>query len=89
MSLLPKIALLVVLTRILSVTKKPFLCSGIYTGIIVLFSILYSLPILGTLLVAAIVMATSSLYFWLLNRFSDNLPAYWTILIVGLAIGLV
>lgn len=84
-----KILLLVGLTRFLVATPRPFLCSGIYTVVVSSMFLLLGVPLLNTLIAAAIIAATSSLYFWLLNYFSDSLVVYFAVLFLGLAIGLV
>ncbi len=84
-----KIILIVALIRLLVVTDKPFLCSGIYTTVVFFFSLWSQAPFLSKLIVVAIIMATSSLYFWLLSYFKDNIILFWIISVVGLSIGLI
>jgi hypothetical protein len=85
-----KIIILIGLTRLLSATKKPLLCSGIYTGIVLFFSLLgEDVAFLEIVIGGVIVFLLSSLYFWLLDRFEDNIPIYFAVLTVGLLIGLV
>ncbi len=85
-----KILILIGLTRLLSATNKSLLCSGIYTGIVIFFSLLgEDIAFLEILVGGAIVFLMSSIYFWLLNRFEDNMPIYFLVLAVGLLIGLV
>ena len=85
-----KIILLVGLTRLLVASEKPLLCSGIYTGIVLLFSI-FSETITFTAFIIGGVLTflLSTVYFGLLHRYSDNLLLYFTILVGGLVIGLV
>lgn len=78
-----KILIMVSLLRLLDVTNKPFLCSGIYASIVLLFGIILGDPIIEVLLLTAIALAIASLYFWLLTRFNDGL-AYWGIMLGGL-----
>ncbi len=87
--LLFKILLLIGLTRLLVATSRPFLCSGIYTVVVTGMFLLLNVPLLNTLIAAAIIAATSSLYFWLLDYFSDSPVAYFLVLFLGLVIGLV
>lgn len=83
-----KIIVLVALLKLLTITENPILCSSIYTGIALFFGLIFGTPI--TTLAVGVIMAfaLSSLYFFLLNRFSDGWQ-YWVIMICGLLIGLV
>jgi len=85
-----KILLLLGLARLLSIINKPLLCSGIYTGMGILFSLLGKKLIFFDLLIGAVVtFVLSSIYFWLLDRFALNLGAYFVVLVGGLFICLV
>ena len=87
-----KAILLASLIRLLIATDKPFLCSGLYTFALFALGLLSVLSgqatFLALLLGMAIVFVLSSLYFWLLYRIGEGLW-WWTVLILGLAIGLV
>ncbi len=83
-----KIIMLVALLQLLAATDKPFLCSGIYTVIVFVFSLITGLAIIEVLIICAISFSLASLYFWLLDRFRESM-AYWGILVVGLLIGMV
>ena len=83
-----RILVLIGLVKLLDVSNKPFLCSGIYAGVVLLFGLFLFYPLISVLLSVAIAFALSSLYFYLLDRFLDT-KIFWVILIVGLAIGLV
>ncbi len=83
-----KIIVLVSLLKLLIATDKPFLCSGIYTGIVIILSLSSKAPIIEIIIYCAISFALASLYFWLLVRFKDT-PAYWGILVIGLFIGII
>ena len=85
-----KILLLIGLTRLLAATEQPFLCSGVYTAIALGFSLFgQSINVLDLLIGGVIIFLLSSVYFWLLNRFAENLPLYFCVLVGGLVIGLV
>jgi hypothetical protein len=84
-----KILILVGLIRLLLATSRPFLCSGIYTVIAFGASLALERGFMVSAIVAGIAFATSSLYFWLLNKFEDSGVIFFIILIVGLLIGLV
>ena len=85
-----KILILVGLTRLLAVTNKPFLCSGIYAGFAGFFALFsHDISILKIIFGVAITFVLASVYFALLDRFSSNIPLYFGILIGGLVIGLV
>ena len=83
-----KIILLVALIRLLIVTDKPLLCSGIYTAAVVLLSLAFRGPSLVILIAAPLAFAFSTLYFWLLSKLDDSLW-WWVVLVLGLVIGLV
>jgi len=83
-----KILLLCSLIRLLVATDEPFLCSGLYTGGLFVLGLLFGTPFAGLLISSAIRFALSSVYYWLLDRFSDGF-LWWVILIVGLPLGLV
>ena len=83
-----KIIILVALIRLLIVTDKPILCSGIYTGVGFFFGLVMGNPFWAVLIASAIGFALASLYFWLLCRVQSG-ALWWFILIGGLAIGLV
>ena len=66
--LVVKFLLLLGLIRLLLVTDRPYLCAGIYTAVVLLFSILTGYSIGELLLTVIIVGALSTLYFWLLYK---------------------
>lgn len=83
-----KIIILIVLLKLLIASDKPFLCSGIYTGIVFILYLIVGYSIIEIIILCTISFALASLYFWLLDTFRDS-AAYWGILIVGLLIGVV
>lgn len=83
-----KIIFLVGLIQLLYKSEKPFLCSGIYAGLIFVFSLALGSGLVAALITTVIGFVLASAYFWLLNEFSDG-PLHWGILIGGLLIGLV
>ena len=80
-----KIFMLVALIKLLMVMDKPMVCAGIYTGVRLLFALLFGNPFLPVLIGSVIVFGLSLLYFWLLSRFQDS-GVFWIVLILGLAI---
>ena len=83
-----KIVFLVGLIQLLYKSEKPFLCSGIYAGLVLILSLALGAGVIGALITAVIGFVLASIYFWLLNEFSDG-PLHWGILVGGLLIGLV
>lgn len=83
-----KIIILLGLWRLLSVTGKPFICSGIYAGIVFIYSLAYGEAFIPVFISIIIVFLLASLYFWLLSYFNSGV-LYWIVLFVGLLIGLV
>lgn len=87
-----KVIVLVALIRLLIVSDKPLLCSGLYTFVGFALGLLAVMggqaPFLALLIATIMRFALSSLYFWLLYRIGEG-ALWWIVLIVGLAIGLV
>ena len=84
-----RIILLIFLIRLLIMTEKPFLCSGVYTVTAFVFGLFFGQLFGSIVTTCVIVMALASLYFWLLDYFSESDMLWWLILIFGFAIGLV
>lgn len=80
--------MLVALVKLLLVVDKPMVCAGMYTGLRLIFALLFGNPLLAVLVSSAIAFALALLYFWLLSRFRDT-GLFWVVLILGLGIGLV
>ncbi len=87
--MLIKALILASLIRLLLATQKPFLCSGIYTGVAFVFTLAGGGRFLAALLIGAIVLVLSSIYFWLLQRFEEQTGLFWFIAVAGIFIGLV
>ena len=83
-----KIFLLVALLKLLMNTRKPLLCAGLYAGLSFVFAILIGPGLISAVINGVISFALAAVYFGLLNRFDDGF-AYWSIMVVGLLIGLV
>jgi hypothetical protein len=84
-----KVILLIGLIRLLIATKQPFVCSGLYAGVVLFFHLISGGGLLNSLFLAPVVFGLASLYFWLLARFESSFLLFWLIVIVGLIIGLV
>jgi hypothetical protein len=84
-----KVILLAALVRLLMATEKPFLCSGIYAGIGLVFGLALGGSVLAAFLSATIAFALASLYFWLLNRLESGSAVWWVVALGGILIGLV
>ena len=80
-----KIFLLAVLVRLLIATDKPFLCSGLYAGVIFIFGLILG-PFQAALVSAAVGFLLTSIYFWLLDRFDTSPVLWWIIAVVGVPI---
>ena len=83
-----KIVILAALIRLLVVTDKPFHCAGLYTAVsMVLTLLMKDIPFSAAyffafLLLAAIRLVLSGLYFYFLNRVDRGL-LWWIILAAG------
>lgn len=84
-----KLLLLAALIRLLIATEKPFLCSGIYAGIALLFGVFFGGSLLGAVIVGGIAFGLASLYFWILDRLDTGSVVWWAVALGGLLIGLV
>ena len=78
-----KILVLIGLIRLLVVTSKPFLCSGLYACVMFFFGLFIGLSFGPVLIASLISFGAASLYFWLLDKFEGQPGLWWTILIVG------
>ena len=83
-----KIFVVVGLVRLLIVTDMPFLCSGIYAVVVCLLGMAFAGPTLAVFVHAAIAFVLASIYFWLLDRFSEGI-IWWVIMLVGMFIVLI
>ena len=83
-----KIFVAVGLVRLLIATDLPFLCSGIYAVIVCFLGMAFAGPTLAVFVHAAIAFVFASIYFWLLDRFSEGI-IWWVIMLVGMSIVLV
>ena len=84
-----KVLLLTALVRLLIVTNKPFLCSGLYAGARFIFALMYGAGFLAAIIGAAISFALASIWFWLLDRFEDRTAIFWGIAALGILLGFV
>ena len=84
-----KILLLVGLIRLLLVTDKPFLCSGIYAAVVLVFGLAFGGNFVAVLVSVVIVFVLASIYFFLLDRLDSGTVIWWIVAILGIAIGLV
>lgn len=83
-----KLIFLFALVQLLYKTEKPFLCSGVYTGIVFFIGVMTGVGLVNMAIVAGILFTLASIYFWLLNEFKEGL-AHWGIMLGGLVIGLI
>ena len=88
MLLIFKILFLCALLRLLISTDQPFLCSGLYTGGVFVLGLVFGAPFVPLLIASVIRFALSSLYFWLLDRFSEGM-LWWLIMLLGIPLLLV
>jgi hypothetical protein len=84
-----KILILIGLAKLLDVSESPWLCATIYTIVSFIMRTMVVNPNWTTIIFWTFVsLLTSFIYFYLLNRTKGGI-AYWIILILGFAIGLV
>jgi|APTNR8051073442_1049403.scaffolds.fasta_scaffold04590_11 hypothetical protein len=89
MFLIVKIVVLVALARLLLVNQRPLLCAGIYTAVSVGIRCVVGQGILAILIGGLICFALSSLFFWLLDRYEDNLAIYFLVCAFGFILAFV
>jgi len=87
-----KIIIIAALIKLLVVTDKPLLCAGLYTSVVFALSAVSMMggrcSLLALLVATVISFVLSTLYFFLLSRFSEGI-LFWVIAIVGIFIGLI
>jgi len=88
MILVLKVLIIISILKLLNITEKPFLCSGIYALIAFILNLAFSNVLIYSAILASISFVTASIYFWLLNYFQYGWQ-YWATLVIGLAIGAV
>lgn len=81
-----KILFLAGLVRLLLVTDKPFLCSGLYTAAVIVFELVFGASFPRLAVVGVVTLAVSSLYFWLLHRLDSSSALWWLVAIVGIGV---
>ncbi len=84
-----KFLVLAVLIRLLIASEKPFLCSGLYAGMALVFGLIRGGPVGAVLISAGLGFVLASVYFWLLNRLDTGSLVWWLVALLGIAIGLV
>lgn len=89
MLLVAKVLILVGLIGLLVRTEKPLLCAAIYTGCGLVLGLAINGPSLLLLALTPLSFGLALLYFWLLDRFQDSPLLFFTILALGLVLGVV
>lgn len=84
-----KFFLLAVLIRLLLATDKPFLCSGLYAGVALIFGLAFDGQVFPALVTFGIQFALASLYFWWLNRLDTGSIMWWVVAVLGIPIGFI
>ncbi len=82
-NILIKVALIVILVRLLISTDKPLLCSVFYTIAIAAVDFLFQYSTKLLLVSVGASFVISFLYFWLLNKFHSGI-LYWLIFLLGI-----
>ena len=80
-----KVIILVALTRLLIMTDKPFLCTGLYAAAVVGLGLSTGVPVTTIAISGGISNAVFGAYFWLLNRFHSGI-LYWLIFVLGITV---
>ena len=84
-----KFILLAGLVRLLILTGKPFLCSGIYAAVGLVVGLIFGHNVPGALISAGLGFVLASLYFWLLDYLETASALWWLVALGGILIGLV
>jgi len=72
------------LVRMLIRFEQPWLCAGLYTAYRLVLLLLLPGVRMNPWLAAGLVLAASSLYFWLLSRLDSGSLLWWIVAIPGL-----
>ena len=80
-----RIIILVALTQLLSLTDRPFLCTGLYAAFVIVFGLFTGVSISVIAISGGISIAVLGLYFWLLDRFHSGL-LHWIIFLLGIPV---
>ena len=81
-----KVILLAGLAKWLIEVEQPFLCAGLYTAANVGYAALFGAPLVTLLVMAAIIFALTSLYYWLLDKLEGADVLWFLVLALGLPI---
>ena len=81
-----KFLLLITLVRVLLATEKPFLCAGIYAGVVFILGLVFGNPFLSILIHSSISLVLAGIYFWLLDRLDGYEWLWWPVAIVGIGL---
>ena len=83
--MIARVVILIALTRLLVMTDKPFLCTGLYAALIVGYGLFSGVPVTTVAIAGGISVVVFGLYFWLLNRLQSGL-LYWMVFILGIPV---
>ena len=81
-----KLFMLAALVKLVMSTQNFWLGSGMYTALAVVLALMFGPGLLAALIVAVVVFALSTLYFWLLFKLEGAELAWWTVCILGFPI---
>lgn len=80
-----QVLLFFAMIKLLLVTRKPFLCSGILTFIAFIFGLIVGHSFSSILINTAATFDYTSFYFWLLDRFGESIMM-WLVILIGVPI---
>ncbi|MCX7045590.1 MAG: hypothetical protein NTX50_08930 [Candidatus Sumerlaeota bacterium] len=84
-----KVLALLMLGKLLLISRRPLLCATIYIIVMLAVGWLDGVDEMRLLVAGAIQFAIAYLYFWLLQKTRDIEYAWWIIFCLGLVLGMV
>jgi hypothetical protein len=79
-----KAMLLFSLLKILSISKSPGFCAGIYCAAVFIWRLFAGAAFFHNVLISAISFGLSFGYFWVLDRYDGDSLIWWPVMLIGM-----
>lgn len=83
MDLAIKVFVLAAMLRLLIATDKPWLCAGIYAGVVFILGAVFGDKIASVTLMAGLAFIAAYVYFWILDRVDTSSVWWWIVAVIG------